>query len=381
MKKIIAVICEYNLFHRGHARQLEKLREMHPDCTILSLMSGNWVQRGECAVLPKYLRARAAVTAGADLVLELPYPWSAGSAEYFARGGVELLMGLGGVDALCFGSESGDGVQLARAAEQTLSEEYRAALQEARRTMAGNESDIQLRQRVYREVYGAELPVRANDILGVEYLRAMKMAGAAFGVSVVHRTGEESATASRAACRAADWTALAEIVSAVLMDFYRNQAPSPQYTLGEAMLAMLRLSDPDRLAQFDGGSGGLSHRLVRCAGEAGSAEEFYSLCATKKYTNAKIRRTVLHALLETTTGQLQRPPLFTTLLAANRRGLDALDRLNGGAAILTKPAHGKRLTGEAAGQLNRSRRADALAALAWGLPGDHEMRCTPWIEQ
>ena len=84
--KVIAIICEYNPFHKGHERQINIIRDSFgPDCAILSLMSGNWVQRGEAAVCDKYSRAKAAIMCGSDVVLELPYPWSSSCAEHFAR--------------------------------------------------------------------------------------------------------------------------------------------------------------------------------------------------------------------------------------------------------------------------------------------------------
>ena len=121
--KVTAVIAEYNLFHNGHIRQLEYIREHDGDDTLrLVIMSGNYVQRGELAVIDKYVRAEAAIRCGADIVLELPYPWSCGSAEYFSRGAVGLYSaiasGLPGIEfRLCFGSESGDLSKLVKTAE------------------------------------------------------------------------------------------------------------------------------------------------------------------------------------------------------------------------------------------------------------------------
>ena len=102
--KTVAVICEYNPFHNGHARQL---RQMAAVGTTVCVMSGNYVQRGEPAICDKWTRARAAALCGADLVLELPVTYALRSAEGFADGGVEVLERLGCVDALCFGSETG----------------------------------------------------------------------------------------------------------------------------------------------------------------------------------------------------------------------------------------------------------------------------------
>lgn len=107
--KTVAVICEYNPFHRGHAKQLSALRERFAaageEVTVLALMSGNYVQRGEPALFDKYIRTKAALLCGADLVAELPYPYCAAPADRFARAGVYLAERLG-ADTLAFGSES-----------------------------------------------------------------------------------------------------------------------------------------------------------------------------------------------------------------------------------------------------------------------------------
>ena len=100
--KHVGIICEYNPFHGGHAHLLRSVREAQ---TVICLMSGNFTQRGEAAILPPRSRAAMALAAGADLVLELPFPYAAGSARYFASAGVRALQALG-ADTLAFGSEN-----------------------------------------------------------------------------------------------------------------------------------------------------------------------------------------------------------------------------------------------------------------------------------
>ena len=115
--RVSGVICEFNPFHSGHAYLLSRMRELvGEDGCVVSVMSGRFVQRGEAAFADPYLRAETALAGGADLVVELPFPWSAGSAEHFAAAGVEVLTKLG-VDSLVFGSERGDLTLLSAAAE------------------------------------------------------------------------------------------------------------------------------------------------------------------------------------------------------------------------------------------------------------------------
>ena len=115
--EIAGIVAEYNPFHTGHAYQIDCTRQkLGEDCALVAVMSGHWVQGGRPAVVDKWTRARMALLGGVDLVLELPTPWAASSAESFARGAVGLLEGTGVVDVLSFGSECGDADKLRRIA-------------------------------------------------------------------------------------------------------------------------------------------------------------------------------------------------------------------------------------------------------------------------
>ena len=106
--KVAGIAAEYNPFHLGHQKQIEYLKNELKADYIVAAMSGDFVQRGTPALLPKHLRTEMALMGGADLVLELPVSVSTGSAEFFAKGAVSLLEGIGAVDLLCFGSEEGE---------------------------------------------------------------------------------------------------------------------------------------------------------------------------------------------------------------------------------------------------------------------------------
>ena len=132
MGKIIGIVAEYNPFHAGHAWQIEKAREMAgEESTVIVMMSGDFVQRGEWAIQPKAMRAVSACRGGADAVFELPLPWCLSSAEGFARGAVSLLLSLG-ITHLSFGSESAVLEKLSAAAsrisEPGFEEEVKACL-------------------------------------------------------------------------------------------------------------------------------------------------------------------------------------------------------------------------------------------------------------
>ena len=130
--KIVGLITEYNPFHNGHLYHLQKTKEITGADAVIAVMSGNYVQRGAPAIMPKHIRAEVALEAGVPLVLELPVCYACGSAEYFAEGAISILEKLGCIDAICFGSECGDLNILERIASITADEpaEYRAFLQE-----------------------------------------------------------------------------------------------------------------------------------------------------------------------------------------------------------------------------------------------------------
>jgi len=166
--RAVAVICELNPLHNGHICLFSEIRRRFPDHMIIALMSGSFVQRGAFAVTPKYERAAALIESGcfwetndpgslddsmsaADLVLELPFPFAMGSAEYFASGAVSVLNSLSGegheIEYLAFGSECGEAEILHKTAENMLSPEFESALSEAEKN--GDESYIKLRERIY----------------------------------------------------------------------------------------------------------------------------------------------------------------------------------------------------------------------------------------
>ena len=127
--KTVGIICEYNPFHNGHRHQIQQIRRsLGPDCTVVCLMSGNFVQRGAPAIVDKSLRARAAVLSGADLVLEMPVTVSLSSAEGFAAGGVRILRSC--CDTLCFGTETLNSQELMQTARALLAPEFPALLKE-----------------------------------------------------------------------------------------------------------------------------------------------------------------------------------------------------------------------------------------------------------
>ncbi len=218
-RKVVGIIAEYNPFHQGHRYMLQQVRRDFAAAYIVVVMSGDFVQRGEPAIFDKYERAAAALRNGADLVLQLPVMFSTSSAEDFAAGGVAVLRSLGFVDELVFGSESGDLSRLRELAELELSERsdshaqfhaairdftsrgmsYPKAREEAMRLVLPGTDAAGLATLLSEAASpAASFSLKSNDILGLEYLKAVQRQGDCFSVSCIRRDlGLSSAHAIR----------------------------------------------------------------------------------------------------------------------------------------------------------------------------------------
>ncbi len=356
--KICAVIAEYNPFHNGHLKQIEYIKERLPDTVIVSVMSGNVVQRGQLAVYDKYTRAEMALRCGVDAVLELPYPWCGASAGYFAKGGVEIAKAIG-ADYLCFGSESGDIEELKKVADRTVSAEYTDLLD----SFIKNEPDaayISLSRRAYRELYGEDIPDGANNTLAIEYLKHI---GDITPVTY-KRTFPSSATAARGFLRGEELDSFKATVPEKAYDVCKNTKVTNSERISALVLWILCNSSIEELCSYADIDAGVASRLISCANESVSLAELFEKCATKKYTNSRLRRAVLNIILATTKEHLEDAPAFTILLSANERGRAALKQIKkqGSIQIITKPADHESVRE----QFEHSSRADRLFAAARG---------------
>lgn len=365
--KHVGIICEYNPFHTGHARLLQTVRGAD---TVVCLMSGNFTQRGEAAILPPVSRAAMALACGADLVLQLPFPFSASSARYFATAGVRALGGLG-IDTLAFGSECGDIEALSALAARAPEGEYR---KKAPHVMQ-NTGDA--------AAYFAALgeAVSSNDILAVEYLRAMMREAPDMAPFVLNRKGAEyrqtvlkneehpSATALRAALCVGEGIEAHIPLEAreIFTDAAARYGIADTARLGSALLAVLRANgagNPHEIAEC---GGGLYHRLQKAAWSAGDYAALCKAVATKRYTDGRIRRALLYLLSGVKKEDLAAHPVYLRLLAANARGREFLNETvkRRTVHVVTKQADIAGLGASAARQRELSLRADGLYALCF----------------
>ncbi len=360
-----AIICEFNPFHNGHKLLFDRVREFFApeEVCLVCIMSGNFVQRGTLATMSKYKRAELATDAGADLVLELAFPWSASYAQSFARAGVHIADALGTVEYLAFGSESNNWENIVWCAEKLSDKEFETALSNMLRESKNTpEPYASVRSRVFKELYGKELPSKPNDILAIEYLLAIKTFDSNIKSLVVKRDKDFSATESRKYIFSDGEDRLKYMIPE---EIYGKTLAAPKFSphLPDAAL-ILFLADADaiELSKAPEMSFDLASRLIKAAksGRFRTLTELFDAVATKKYTDARIRRALNFAYFGVNREDLAQMPQYTSVLASSERGRKALREFSKSAKIdllATKAAHNK-LDGMALNQYELSEKSD-----------------------
>ena len=383
--RVAGIIVEYNPLHMGHVHLLRETRRLlGEDAAVVCAMSGDFVQRGDFALMRRQARAMAAVQSGVDLVLELPLPWAVSSAERFAEGGVCTLASCGVVDTLVFGSECGDAAALRRVALALLDGDFPARL---RRELERGDSFAAARQRAVAGSVppsDAALLANPNDILGVEYCKSLLRRRAALEVLALPRLGaahdaqtlkpgqNASASAIRALLRAGRGREALEQMAPAMAAVYgaeavAGRAPVFLENCERAVLARLRTMGEEDFAALDEGREGLYRRLCRAGRTAVSVAELLETARTRRYALARLRRMVLWAYLGLRPGTFPGEIPYLRPLAANETGRALLARMRkaAGVPVLTKPADVRCLGGAAQALFHQEARAADLYALAY----------------
>lgn len=314
--KIVGLITEYNPFHNGHEYHIQKAKDLTGADAVIVVMSGDFVQRGEPAIMPKHLRAKMALHEGASLVLELPVCFATGSAEQFAYGGVSLLNSLGCVDSICFGSECGDIDSLQKVAK-ILSDEpddYRTVLQ---KYLKSGHSFPAAREMALEEVYPNEhfsnLVKEPNNILGIEYIKALYRLKSAMIPYTIKRISSNyhdeeladiysSATAIRTCIGEGSFEQLEGQVPDFTLNLLREHRNKryPIYVNDFSMLLKYRLLNETKASLLDYAdmSEELANRIIHQRNLFLSFEQFCDILKTKEVTYSRISRALLHILLD-----------------------------------------------------------------------------------
>lgn len=326
--KTVGIVCEYNPLHKGHSRQLRLVREAFgADCTIVCAMSGNFVQRGSPAILDKSIRAEAALRCGADLVLELPVTCALSSAEGFAAGAVKALQGF--CDALCFGAETPEKELFLNTARSLLSPAFPPLLRQALDTGL---SFPAARQQAL-ETMGLPALVNPNDILGVEYCKAILQLDNPMDIFPIHRPGsyhatepdKENPSATSLRNRMLAGEGWLEYVPAGAGALFAS-APVHSLQAGQrAVLARLRTMTEAEFEALPYGSEGLWRKLMHASREKANLEEILTAVKSKRYTRSRLDRMVMCAFLGITRETMAMEIPYTRILGFSDRGRQLLN--------------------------------------------------------
>ncbi|MDB4865975.1 MAG: nucleotidyltransferase [Cohnella sp.] len=321
--RTVGVIVEYNPLHNGHLYHLQQSKKITDADAVIAVMSGHFLQRGEPALADKWARTEMALQAGCDLVLELPVAYSAQPAQWFAYGAVALLDATGIVDALCFGSESGD-LQALDAAAQALTDEPEALavrlsslLKEGRPFPSAYTAAAQqlLAARGHADLaFTLEQP---NHTLGLHYLIALRQLGSrivpytisreksGYGQTEITDGAIASATAvRRLLAESGSWARLTPYVPASTLEILireaeAGRAPLDWESFARPLFHELLRTESAELAVFAEVTEGLEHRIRRAIPELSqfSVGALLDRLKTKRYTRTKLQRTLLRILL------------------------------------------------------------------------------------
>lgn len=342
--RAVGLITEYNPFHNGHLHHLQQSLQLSGAEVAVAVMSGHFLQRGEPALFDKWTRAEMALRAGVDLVVELPYPWACNSAPWFARGAVQALNALGGIEALCFGSEVGELAPLQRCAELLQQREVEldhATARLLRRGMSYPAARQQLVAGWSGDAALAQALASPNNILGIAYLQALQQSGSQLRPLTIPRRsagyhdphpGEEGIASATALRRLlAEGRGIADYI------------PHANFSLVTDTLAQGAVADEGhfhRMLQgriFRGAESlrslylvedGIEQRLFAAASRSDSLLALVDGVKSRQLTRTRVQRLLCHLLNEVRAEEmaacLDSGPLYLHLLAASPRGRDFL---------------------------------------------------------
>jgi len=340
--KVMAVICEYNPFHNGHAYQLKKQKEELSCDAVLCLMSGHFVQRGEPAICDKWARAKMALSCGADLVLELPAVYALSSAEGFAQGAVSLLSALGLSGYLAFGSETADLDKLLSVAGLCQNEQFEETICKHLATGVSYPQAYRLAAARFLDEETAGVLDNPNDVLGIEYLRALKKIDASLKPALLKREKGQhdalkpddeflSATGIRERMLKGEDVSAFMPLSAyeILMgECELGRAPVSAESLSMLLCYAIRQKSVRELKQISGISEGLEMRLKQAAETCRSFFDMVSFVKTKRYPQTRIQRVLVKTLLGITKDDEDLKPAYARVLGIGKKGRELLREIN-----------------------------------------------------
>lgn len=327
--KITAIISEFNPFHKGHRYLIDKAKE-NGATHIVAVMSGNFVQRGECSVFSKWDRTRTALENGVDLVVENPIVFATAAAQRFAYGGVNVIKAIGCVDEIAFGSECGDTDSLRYVAEIIANDDFK---EEMKKLLSEGFSFPLAREKAVTEKYGkkyGKILSEPNNILACEYISECIKGDFEPDFFTVKRFGPEHDSDAEkngfsSASRLRECLVNDTVTSDEIFEDMRRKCKAFDFTKAELpLLVKLRSFTEDDFRNLPDVSEGMENRLYSASQKATSISEFLDLVKTKRYTLSRIRRICLYALLGITKEDVERNVPYIRVLGFSEKGKEIL---------------------------------------------------------
>ena len=334
--KICAIICEYNPFHNGHAYHIREAKRLSGADAVLCLMSGNFVQRGEAAILEKYTRAKHALLNGADAVIELPVVFSSSNAEIFAKGSISLLSAIPEVTHLCFGAEhikEAEFLTLAKLLNDEP-EEFSLAVKQLART---GMSHAKAYAAACEKYTGGKSIASPNDILGLEYAKAILKSKANIKLLPIPRKGSgysetnllgefASATAIRMHAKGGNSQEILPYVPETVYNDLQTMELENRLSIMERTAVLMKTKE--EIQKTLDCTEGLENAFKLAAAKT---DDFIKELTCARYTASRLRRIALHILLgieETFIRECLSSPLYLNPLAYKKERTDLLRTLS-----------------------------------------------------
>lgn len=317
MGNVVGIVAEYNPFHNGHFYHLQKAKEKAGASNCICVISGNFTQRGEPSIVNKWMKAYMALCGGANLVIELPVAYSISSAENFASGAVKILSNLGIVDDISFGAECEDLATLNNIANVIYNEpqEYKNILShELSKGIsypAAREKAIMMYLNDIKRY--ANVLANSNNILAIEYLKAIKMQKSQLNPVLIKREKVyyndmrivddlASATAIRKMMEQKEYSQIRKVVPKSTYKILGEEFKKENIILGlkqyeKEIIYKLRMMNVGEIANLPDVSEGLEYSIKKASDNCNNLEKLINSIKSKRYTQTRIQRILIYALL------------------------------------------------------------------------------------
>ncbi len=330
---ITGIVAEFNPFHNGHKFLIDTAKENSDG--VVCVLSGDFVQRGEPAFFDKKVRANAALSNGADLVIEIPPMWSMSGAEKFAYSAVKLLYDTNTVTRLAFGVNCENKEILEDIADYILSKDYS---DDIKKELKNAPSYAAARENIINNKFSFESSFLkdGNNILAIEYIKAVKKLNYNVSLCTVKRNGAlhdsentinnfASSTYLRNIIKSNNLSEAKKFIPDNLFELYKNSSFTDIKNISDGIIFKLR--QKDSFKDLPDLREGLENRLKKCVATASNVEELLSLMQTKRYTNAAIRRLVLSAALEISNDDAKNDIPYIRVLGFNKKGEEIIKEI------------------------------------------------------